>query len=112
MRLLPILWGKTPRQSDWVALSRAKDTFGYSDMVQPATALQGSPGRILAIGRRPDWLCEYNYVDDTADPRLPGVLQWCLDDTITDPQAPTYADMLSHWFGGTVTFSGEEPHDA
>lgn len=78
----------------------------------PAKAVDGSPGRILAIGTRPTWLCPYNYVTDVGDPRLPYVLQWCLDESVVDKSAPTYADMLSDWFGGPVKFLREEPYDA
>jgi hypothetical protein len=107
--LLPILWAEPPTTDDWARLRAAKEALGYADMVKPARALQGSPGRILAVGVRPDWLCEYNYTPSTEDAGLADVLGWCLG-LREDPWAPTYEDMLSDWFKGPVVFLGEEPY--
>jgi hypothetical protein len=109
--LLPILWAEPPTADDWHRLGEARKASGYPDLVKPARALQGSPGRILAIGVKPDWLCDYDLVESTEDPRLDEVLSWCLELT-QNPWAPDYAELLSDWFGATVTFLGEEHEQA
>jgi hypothetical protein len=112
MKILPILWGSPPTPADWKRLSAAREAIGYEEQVKPAVALPGSPGRILALGERPTWLTPYQYLVDTGDPRLPEVLKWCLDESIFDPFAPTFEDMIDDWSGGTFKFVGEEPVDA
>lgn len=111
MKILPILWGTPPTPADWKRLSAAREAIGYTEVIKPAVALPGSPGRILALGARPTWLCPYNYVADTAHARLIPVLAWCLDESINDPYAPTPEDMIIDWSGGAFKFLGEEEID-
>lgn len=112
MKILPILWGSPPTPADWKRLSAAREAIGYEDMVQPAVALRGSPGRVLALGVRPTWLTPYQFLSDTGHHRLPEVLKWCLDESIYDPYAPTYEDMIDDWSGGVMKYMGEERIDA
>ena len=111
MKLLPILWVKPPTADDWRLLSEAREAIGYTEKVKPAQALQGSPGRILAVGTMPDWLCEFNYVTDTQDSRLADVLAWCLNPELEDIWAPTPEDMIVKWSGGEFVYVGEEAID-
>lgn len=100
--LLAILWGSPPTPAAWKALSAARVSLGLEDKIEPARALQGSPGRILAIGKHPDWLCEYAYLMDLNTPDSTAhALGWCFgldefDDT------PSTADQLSSWMNMEV----------
>lgn len=111
VRLLPILWGHEPTTDDWKRLSRAREAIGHQEMLRPARAVKGSPGRILAFGTNPDWLTPYQFLDSTTDPRLEDALRWCLDESIEDPDAPTYEDMIVAWSHGELKYVGEEPID-
>lgn len=51
MRLLAILWAEPPTAEDWARLSAARIAIGYTEMVKPVQALQGSPGTLLVIGK-------------------------------------------------------------
>lgn len=79
----------------------------------PAKALQGSPGRILAVGTDPDWICEYMRIESTEDPDLGAVLGWCLDYSWADGfegRAPSIADQMTRMFGAPVLYVGEEEY--
>lgn len=109
MILLPVLWGQEPTAADWGRLRAARVAVGHDGLVKLVRALPGSPNRILAVGATPGWLCEYDQIDSTEDPRLEQVLSWCLY-RIENPFAPDMADQLSAWMGATVTQIGEEDH--
>lgn len=108
VRLLAILWGKEPTAEDWARLSAARIASGYTEVIKPVRALQGSPGRILAVGAKPGWLCDYLRVDDTQDSRLVDVLSWCLNPELEDPRSPTPEEMIVEWSGGQFVYVGEE----
>lgn len=97
-QLLAIKWGSAPTAQDWRRLSVARVSLGILEKIEPARALQGSPGRILAIGARPDWLCDFAYVESTEDPGLKDALGWCFEMNDYD-RTPSDADQLSAWFG-------------
>ena len=109
MLVLPILWEHEPTEGDWAALQRAKAATGYTDLVQPVRAVPGSPGRVLAVGSRPDWLTEYFEVADTSDPMLEDAMRWILFGG-DDIRAMNDVAQLSMWFGGPVTLVGEEEY--
>lgn len=102
IRPLPILTAGEPTAEDWATLRAAKTNTGYQGMVMPRPAVYGSPGIILAVGKLPDWLCKFVYVDSLEDPRLTDALKTILDVEWT---APVYdeADLLSKWLGEEVT---------
>ena len=109
MRLLPILWAEPPTNEDWERLSAARTAIGYTDLVKPVQALQGSPGTLLCIGARPDWLHNYYYcasTRDTAD------LEWALDGALReDERMEAFGELLSEWTGVDVKYVGEEEYD-
>lgn len=112
MRLLPILWAKEPAEQDWRRLGDARIAIGYPDKLMPARAVHGSPGRVLAIGAEPDWLCEYIRVDDTHDSaKLEFALKWCLEPE-EEISGEDIADKLASWMGVEVTFKGMEEINA
>lgn len=110
MRILPILWGAPPLSNDWKRLSAAREAIGYTETIQPAQALHGSPGRVLAIAADPDWTCHYFRVEGTEDDALADALRWCLDEGRTDIRTQTPEDLMLRWIPGAV-YQGEEPYD-
>ena len=107
MRLLPILWAEAPSREDWARLTRARELTGYTEKIQPANAYPGSPGPILAVGRTPDWLTGYAYVESTEDSEgLVAALNRCLFGE--ESRAEEYERLLSAWMGEEITYAGEE----
>lgn len=102
MRPLPILWGHKPTAGDWALVKAAKLSSGYKGLVQPASAVLGSPGRILVVGVLPDWACEGRWIASCADPELPEILRLILMD-LPDPKAFGPEHLLSKWMGVEVT---------
>lgn len=111
MRLLAILWAEPPTAEDWARLSAARIAIGYTEMVKPVQALQGSPGTLLVIGKvRPSWLQNYYACDDIADERE---LQWALRGALTeDERMEAFGELLSTWMGAEVKQVGEEEYDS
>lgn len=110
MRLLPILWAEPPTEEDWKRLSEAREATGYTELIRPAAALEGSPGPVLAIGKYPSWLTGYAHVESTSDRMgLEAALSHCLFGD--DKEGEEYAALLSHWMGVKVTCEGSEEYD-
>lgn len=111
MRLLPILWAEPPTAEDWARLSRAREACGYTDPIQPANALPGSPQPVLCIGQLPSWATDYEYVESTADPvLLADALKWCLGERAD--YGDKLAELIGEWMSSPekVTYTGEEEH--
>lgn len=110
MRLLPILWAEPPTAEDWQRLSAARIAIGYTDMVKPVQALQGSPGTLLIIGKvRPSWLQNYYACDDITND---SELRWALEGALNeDERMEAFGELLSTWMGTEVTQVGEEETD-
>ena len=110
MTLLAILWGQEPTGDDWARLSAARASLGWEGKIEPARAVPGSPGCILAIGATPDWLCDHVYVESTESDSLEVALGAALG-VREMPFRPTIEDQLSEWMGMDVKFIGEEEHE-
>lgn len=108
--LLPILWAQEPTSADWAALSAARESLGITELIKPARAVPGSPGRILAVGTMPTWLCPNRQIPDTSDPGVVrDALQWCLepDEGLSGEDIAT---TLSTWTGLEITYKGDEEY--
>lgn len=113
MRPLPILLagGGLPEGQALERLKQAKLATGYDGLVLPRVAVPGSPAPILAVGVEPDWLTTYAYIPDlTSVPRITAALSAVLMEP-DNPRLGNEVDLLSKWFGGEVTYTGEEPYD-
>lgn len=110
MKLLPILWSEPPTADDWSRLSAARKGLGYTEMIQPVEALQGSPGTLLVIGSSsPDWLQNYYRCLDITDE---AELEWALGGALReDERMESYGELLSTWMGIEIRQVGEEDHD-
>lgn len=91
-------------------LRAAKAQLDTQTKIVPVDALQGSPGPILALGVRPDWLTDYVFVkpDGVDDPdRVAKALAHWLNGGKTHDEAA----WMSAVMGCGVTFAGTEPHE-
>lgn len=110
MRPLPILMagGGLPTGEPLERLKRAKQATGYSGLILPRIAVEGSPQPILAIGVEPDWLTTFAYLPNLDDEtRITAALTAVLMEP-EDPRLGDEVDLLSKWFGGPVIFKGVE----
>lgn len=104
VRPLPILTpGRDlPTGGALATLRRAKMATGYSGLLLPRRAVQGSPAPILAVGVEPDWVTDYAFVPDfTQEGRLTEALRAILMNP-DDPRIGRPADLLSKWLGVEV----------
>jgi hypothetical protein len=82
-------------------LKQAKAAINIKTLIQPAKAVQGSPGRILAIGEKPDWICEYAYIEEPNVKSLKEAMEWILGIT-EDPRGVTLIKVMREIFGPGV----------
>lgn len=110
MRLLPIYWTKPPTPEDWARLTEAREAIGYTDVIKPVQALQGSPGTLLVIGEdRPSWLQNYYACNDITDKaELESALESAL---ANEDNILAFTELLSQWMGADVKRVGEEDYD-
>lgn len=97
MKPLPI-YPSVPSGDTLAALKSAKQQIPDAPLVQPVKAVPGSPGRILAIGSPPPWLCDYALVGEPTPERLKPALEWALG-LKEDDRAMTILKKLQHIFG-------------
>jgi hypothetical protein len=102
MELKPLpIYPSKPQGAILEALKQAKVNLDLSYLISPEKAVPGSPGRVLAIGEKPNFLCEYAYVANPTVESLQSALSWVLGLT-EDPRGVTVARMLSELWGGEV----------
>lgn len=70
-------------------------------LVTPVKAVPGSPGRILAIGEKPPFVCDYALVAKPTVESIKNALEWVLGDH-DDPRARTVVQVLEEIFGNGV----------
>jgi hypothetical protein len=82
-------------------IKQAKAAIQTSTLLQPVRAVHGSPGRILAISEKPDWVCEYAYVERPNVKSLKEAMEWILGIT-EDPRGVTLIKVMREIFGPGV----------
>ena len=82
-------------------LKQAKAQLNTGQLISPERAVPGSPGRVLAIGSKPNFLCDYAYVAEPTVESLTQALAWCLE-LKEDARGVTIGRMLSEIMGGEV----------
>jgi hypothetical protein len=100
IRPLPI-YPSAPTGDELTALKTAKDMLNLPFLVKPMDAVPGSPGRILALGKRPDFLCDHALVAKPTVESIKSALEWVLGEH-EDKRATTMAQMLQEIFKGEV----------
>jgi hypothetical protein len=74
---LPIYPAK-PTGNDLALLKEAKAKVGTDILLQPVRAVQGSPGRVIALRKKPTWICDYAYIPEPSVESLKNALEWAL----------------------------------
>ena len=97
---LPV-WPQKPQEPILGMLKQAKAQLQTSLLISLERAVPGSPGRVLAIGSKPNFLCEYAYVANPTVESLTQALAWCLG-LKEDVRGVTIARILSEFMGGEV----------
>ena len=97
---LPIYPG-LPSSEVMGMIKEAKAQVGTNTLVKPVRAVKGSPGRILAIGEKPDWICEYAYIKEPSTQSFKEALEWILG-IREDPRGVTIIRTLREIFGPDV----------
>lgn len=97
---LPV-WPQKPQEPILSLLKQAKAQLQTSLLISPERAVPGSPGRVLAIGSKPNFLCDYAYVAEPTVESLTAALEWCLG-LKEDARGVTIGRMLSEIMGGEV----------
>lgn len=97
MKLLP-LWPSVPTGGALAALKQAKQQIPDAPLIQPVRAVPGSPGRVLAIGTPPPFLCDYALVETSTSPGLQKALEWTLE-LCEDERGMTVLKKLQQIFG-------------
>jgi hypothetical protein len=82
-------------------LKEAKAQMNISTLLKPVRAVIGSPGRVLAIGKKPEWICEYAYVKEPSTQSFKEALEWILG-IREDPRGITVIRTLKEIFGPSV----------
>jgi len=107
------IWSES--KADLAPVKAAKLALGIESKVIPmgATTLVDLPDlntRVLAIGTRPPFICEYALTTaGTSDAGWQRALSWVLGETEYDPKATTIEDIMVSTFGpGTREISAEE----
>lgn len=99
-KVLPI-YPSVPTGAILTALKDAKDSLDVDYLVQPVKAVPGSPGRILALGKKPHFVCDYALVEKPTKESIRNALEWVLGDH-DDPRARTVVQVLEEIFGSGV----------
>jgi len=106
-----------PERADLEPLKRAKAQLELDFMVRPVgvpvpngeNALPSECGRVLAIGHRPPWLCDYALVGErTSEDGWRAALEWALGVVDHDPRATTTLDILASIFPGIEEIMPEQ----
>jgi hypothetical protein len=60
-------------------LKEAKVYISADILIQPVRAVRGSPGRIIALREKPNWICDYAYIPEPNVESLKNALEWALE---------------------------------
>jgi len=97
--VLPLpIYPSMPTGDDLAMLKEAKAKLDTDIMIQPVRAVRGSPGRVIALRERPDWICDYAYISNPNQQLMKEALEWALGLT-EDSRAFTVVRMLKEIFG-------------
>lgn len=80
----------------------AFEQLGLGVRVQPYSADTTPYNRVLAVGAKPDWLCDYVYVDSPTSPRFEMAVKWALGLIELENGPNLIVNQLSKAFGGEV----------
>ena len=99
-RILPI-YPSVPTGADLELFRVAKGELSLDYLIQPVRALQGSPFRVIALRKRPEFLCDYALVKQPNVASIREAMKWALG-THDDVRATTVVNTLEGIFGKPV----------
>ena len=94
---LPV-WPRKPTGSDLQIIKEAKTKLSYPQLIQPVDAVPGSPGIILALRERPNFICDHAFVQNVTLESVTAALKHCLG-LANDSRGTTVTMMLKEIFG-------------
>jgi hypothetical protein len=94
---LPVYPNK-PTGGDLELIKQGKASIQTDLLIQPVKAVPGSPGRILALRERPNFICDYAFVQNVTLESVTAALEYCLG-LNDDPRATNVVMMLKEVFG-------------
>lgn len=97
---LPI-YPSAPTGDDLRLLREAKERLDVDILIRPSKALPRSPGRVIALRERPDWICDYAFIPEPNVESLTNALKWALSDEY-DSRAVSIVSQLREIFGNGV----------
>lgn len=99
-RILPV-YPSTPTGADLELFRSAKGELSLDYPIRPVRAVYGSPFRIIALRERPDFICDYAFVEKPSKNSIQAALEWALGDH-EDSRAVTIVSTLEKIFKGRV----------
>jgi hypothetical protein len=99
-RILPI-YPSLPTGADLELFRSAKGELSLDYLIQPVRAVYGSPFRVIALRKAPNFFCDYALVQKPNVDSIREAMKWALG-THEDPRAKTMANMLEEIFGSPV----------
>jgi len=102
MEIKPLpVYPQKPQAAILDMLKQAKQQLNLPYKISPEKAVPGSPGRVLAIQEKPNFICDYAYIANPNVESLTAALQWVLG-LKEDVRGVTMGKMLSEYFGEGV----------
>lgn len=78
-KIIPLpIYPSAPTGDDLSALKKAKAKIHTDTLIKPVRALPKSPGRIIAIRQKPNFLCDYAFIENPTPETLQPALEWVL----------------------------------
>ena len=100
--ILPLpIYPSKPTGDDLAMLKAAKEQVVTTSLIKPVKAVPGSPGRIIALCDKPNWICEYAYIPNPNPDSMKAALEWALGLT-EDSRGVTVIKTLREIFGPGV----------
>lgn len=100
-RILPV-YPSVPTGDDLKLFISAKGELSLDYLLQPVRAVNGSPFRIIALRKRPDFICDHAFVEKPTVESVREAMKWALGEE-EDLRATTVVNMLEGIFGKPVT---------
>lgn len=99
-RILPV-YPSVPTGADLELFKSAKGELSLDYLLKPVRGLYGSPFRIIALRERPDFICDYAFVEKPTVESIRDAMGWALGDH-EDSRAVTIVSALEKIFKGEV----------
>lgn len=72
------IYPSAPTGADLTALKKAKALIDTDILIKPVRAVPGSPGPLLALREKPEFVCDYALVEEVTPEQIKPALEWVL----------------------------------